>query len=138
MIFIPNNVPSSKNSKINHNILSKTVQKYLRSFGIQRYSAKRREVIGYKTIPMTFPEEEVREFFSGIEYPIVLKLHFVRKDRRAADFINLIQILMDLFQAFDIIPDDDMRHIFVAPLEIDGKYYSVDKENPGVYLEIDK
>ena len=138
MLFIPGNTPSSKNSKIKHNILSKTTQSYLRSFGIQRYSAKRREVIGYKTIPMTFPVEELKEFFKNIKYPIVLELHFVRKDHRRADFINLVQVLMDLFQAFDLIPEDDMTHIFVAPLKIDGKYYSIDKENPGVYINIQK
>ncbi len=51
-IFIPGNVPSLKNSKIKtaRGIFpSKTVMKYLRSLGIQKYSVSKKEVIGFKT-----------------------------------------------------------------------------------------
>jgi len=64
MVFINGNVASSKNSKINTSkgsFMSKTVKKYLRSFGIQTFSSSRKSVTEYKTIPMTFPIEQLKE-----------------------------------------------------------------------------
>lgn len=38
--------------------------------------------------------------------------------------------------AFDIIEDDNMDCVLPFPLEINGKWYSVDKENPGAYIVV--
>lgn len=138
-VFIPGNVPSSKNSKINTSkgsFMSKTVKKYLRSFGIQTYSSSKKTVTYYKTIPMTFPVEELKQLFKDIKYPIYIQFHFIRGTKHKADFQNISQILLDLFTAFDIIPDDNMDYIFPAPLIIEGKGYSYNKEEPGVYISI--
>ena len=51
-LFIQNNVPSLKNSKIKTSrgiFSSKTVGKYLRSLGIQSYSSSKKLVKGYVT-----------------------------------------------------------------------------------------
>lgn len=139
MVFIKFNTPSLKNSKIATSrgvFASKTVGKYLRAHGIQHYSSSKKTVTRYKTIPMTFPIEELKKLFEGAEYPIKIGFHFVRDSNRAFDFGNVSQILFDMFTAFDIIEDDSMKYVLPFPLEIDGKYYSVDKDNPGCWITI--
>lgn len=136
MIFIRGNVPSSKNSKIKGKFFSKTVAKYLRSFGIKSFSSRKKTVETYKTIPMTFPVNELKELFRDKEYPVVVKFHFVRDSKHKFDFGNVTQILLDLFTAFDIIEDDNMDCIIPFPLKMNDKWYSYDKENPGVFINI--
>lgn len=136
MIFIKNNIPSSKNSKVNGKYFSKTVRKFLRSHGIQSFSTTRKEVVGYKTIPMTFPVNEIKWMLEGKEYPIILGFHFVRDSKHKFDFGNICQIILDLLTAFDLIEDDNMDCLIPVPIRIEGKWYSYDKENPGVYLMV--
>ena len=38
--------------------------------------------------------------------------------------------------AMDIIPDDNVDYLLPFPLEINGKYWHIDKESPGVILRI--
>lgn len=139
MVFIPNNVPSLKNSKIATSrgvFSSKTVGKYLRKFGIQHYSTSKKTITGYKTIKMTFPVEELRELFKDVEYPAIVGMHFVRDSNRDFDFNNANAVITDLFTAFGIIPDDSMRYVIPQCLWIDNSPYSVDKNNAGVYVKI--
>jgi len=136
-IFIPGNVPSLKNSKVmtSRGIFpSKTVTKYLRSLGIQGFSSSKKEVKEYKTRDNIF-RNVVRNYFADSEYPILLYTHFVRDSKRKCDFNNMTQIIADLLTAHDYIPDDDMDHLFFVPWLINSKFYSVDKHNPGVYLQ---
>lgn len=143
-LFIPGNVPSLKNSKQvssrNGRIVvtsSKTVKKYLKSFGIRSFDSRKQEVHTYKTQKLTFPVKELEKFFKQTnKYPIKVGFYFVRDSRRRADFQNLIQLLADLFVAFRVIPDDNMDYFLPYPLEMDGKFHHVDKINPGVHLEI--
>lgn len=139
MVFINFNTPSLKNGKIATSrgvFSSKTVQKYLRKHGIQHYSCSKKTVTAYKTIPMTFPVDELKELFAGASYPIVIGMHFVRDSNRAFDFNNANSVIMDLFTAFDIIEDDNMRICYPQVLWIDDKHYSVDKDGAGVYIKI--
>lgn len=139
MVFIKHNTPSLKNGKIATSrgvFSSKTVQKYLRKHGIQHYSCSKKTITTYKTIPMTFPIEELRLLFEGAKYPIVIGMHFVRDSNRSFDFNNANSLIMDLLTAFDIIEDDNMDICYPQVLLIDGKHYSVDKYNPGCYITI--
>ena len=135
-IFIKYNVPSSKNSKIKGKFFSKTVQKYLRNYGIKSFSSRKKTVEKYATIPMTFPVEELKELFKDKEYPIIIGFHFIRDSKRQWDFVNIVQILLDLFTAFCIIEDDSIDYIIPMPFKIEDKWYSIDKENPGVIIKI--
>ena len=72
----------------------------------------------------------------GKSEPIKMGFHFIRNSKRDFDFNNANQIIMDLLVAHDVIEDDCMRIIVPFPLEINGTFYSVDKENPGVYIKI--
>lgn len=140
MVFIEHNTPSSKNSKQRtakgFMVMSKTVTKFLRAHGIQSFSSSKKYVKGYKTVPMTFPVEELKWMLRGHEYPIVLGFHFVRGTRHRFDFNNVNQLLLDLLTAFDIIEDDDMNCIIPQCMKIEDKYYSYDKENPGCFISV--
>ena len=138
-VFIKGNVPSSKNSKVATKtglFHSKSVGKYLRSLGIMAYSVTRKTVTGYKTIQSTYPIQDLTSLFKGSVSPIKVGLHFVRKDKKHFDFHNISQIVFDLMVAHDIIEDDNMNCILPFPYMIDGAWYSIDKENPGVYISI--
>ena len=141
MVFIPHNTPSLKNGKIATKqgvFSSKAVQNYLRSHGIKHYSSHRKEVDTYKTLTMTFPVEELKMLFKEVKWPVEVGLHFVRNSRRKFDFINVSQVLFDLFTAFDIIPDDNMDYVIPRGLKIENKFYSYDRDNPGVWIKIIK
>lgn len=143
LIFIPYNVPSLKNSKVKTSrgiFSSPTVTKYLRLLGIQSYSAGRKTVVGYKTRPNQFEalRGKFEEAFKGIEPPYDIGFHFVRKDKRSCDFNNINQIVADLMTAHDFIEDDNMNYFLPYPLKINGKAFSINKDNPGVWLKIGK
>lgn len=140
-VFIPFQVPSSKNSKvaIKRGVFhSKTVQNYLRALGIQHFSSRKKEVKFYKTIPLLFPYTEFKKLFQNVEYPIVLGFHFVRSTKHRFDFHNAVQLPLDILTAFELIPDDDMEHIIPQCYQIEDRYHSYDKDNPGVYIKIIK
>jgi hypothetical protein len=154
MIWIPGSVPSLKNSKVKTQrgiFSSPTVNKYLRSLGIQSFSSKHKLVKGYvdKTRPNQI--EAIRAQFElmkvGKENPLFIGYHQVRKSKALFDFSNSVEILQDLFTAHDFIEDDNIQYVFPIPMSIDGelpslqnirttKFYTVDKENPGVYIKI--
>lgn len=139
MIFIPHNVPSLKNSKVATKkgvFPSKTVTNYLRKHGIKSYSSRKKQVEKYKTIPFTFPIDELKELFKNKEYPLVIGLHFVRDSKREFDFNNSSQIIFDLLTAFDLIVDDSMKYVIPFVMELDEEYYSYDKDNSGVFIDI--
>jgi hypothetical protein len=141
MVFINGSIPSSKNSKVATSkgvFHSKTVGKFLREMGIQHYSVSRKEVTYYKTRQCLFPVEELSQLLSishGIK-PVKIGIHFVRQTKAKFDFHNICQIVFDLLVAFDIIEDDNMDCILPLPMQIDNKWYSVDKLNPGCFISI--
>lgn len=147
MIFIPGNVPSSKNSKVSTTVgkgnnaktvllHSKTVKKYLRNLGIQMLSSKT-GITEYVTRPNEF-KRYIGDYFDGVEYPCVLGFNFVRDSMRKFDFINACQIICDLLAAHTYINDDDTKHLIPMPMMINGAWYSVCKDKPGVWLKIIK
>lgn len=144
MIFIPGNTPSSKNSKIHTKtggvFMSKTVQNYLKNAGIQSFSSSKKIVKEYKTKPNLFRNSTEVYFKTLFDFtkgePCELGIHFVRGSKHKFDMYNIFQIIADLLVAHDIIPDDNMDCLVPIPLKIKGQWYSYDKNNPGVYLEI--
>lgn len=136
-IFIPFNCPSSKNSKVATSrgvFHSATVGRYLRNLGIQHYSVSKKTVKEYVNRENLF-----RKAFVDWEKPtspIKLGLHFIRDSKRKSDFHNISQIILDLMVAHDFLEDDSMDYMLPFPLEIDGKYFSYNKENPGVIIKI--
>lgn len=144
LVFIPGQIPSLKNTKIMGKFLPKTVTNWLRTFGIKGYSIRKKEVYYFSTIvgehdlkailqPL---KVQIDTYITNNRYPLKIGLHFVRKSKLHWDFHNISQILFDLLTALDIIPDDDVRYILPFPLSIEDKWYSYDKDNPGVYIKI--
>jgi hypothetical protein len=154
MIWIPNNVPSLKNSKVKTKrgiFSSPTVSKYIRSLGIQSFNSRKKEVKGYvdKTRPNQI--EQLRDQFEamkvGKDNPLFIGYHHVRNSKRLFDFSNSVEVLQDLFTSHDFIIDDNVKYVFPIPMSIDGKlpttenlrtteWYTIDKENSGVYIKI--
>ena len=139
MVFIPFNTPSSKNSKVSTSkgiFHSKATGKYLSALGIQSYSSSRKVVELYKTKPLIFPKNELLGLFKDVKYPCKIGVHFVRNKKTRFDFHNLVQVIFDLMVAFDIIEDDNIDCILPFPMQMDGKWYSVDKNSPGCWITI--
>ena len=141
LIFIPGNVLSSKNSRINTkhgSFASKTVKAYLNSLGIQSYSSSKKLVKGYVNKPNLI--DNLREDFlkqtSGKQLPLEIGFHFVRDSRRKFDFHNIVQVVLDLLTASDFIIDDNMDCVIPFALKIESKFYSVNKEQSGVWIKI--
>ena len=154
MIFIPGNIPSLKNSKVKtaRGIFSSpTVNKFLRSIGIQKFNSRKKEVKGYVDATRPNQFEALRKEFMkmkvGKDDPIVIGYHQVRNSKRLFDFSNSVEIVQDLMTAHDFIEDDNVKHVFPVPMSIGGQLidpdnprafplYSVDKEKPGVYIKL--
>ena len=142
LIWISGNVPSLKNSKVKTSrgiFSSKTVKKYLANLGIQRYSSSRKEVLGYKTRPNIFQEQivpQIIELLENKEPPFEIGFHFVRGTKHKFDFNNANQLIADLIVAHDVLEDDNMDYFIPFALKIDNKFYSVDKEKSGVWIQI--
>jgi len=125
MIFIKGNVPSLKNSKqwipkINKLIPSKTVLNYYKEKEYQ-----------FEEFKLNFLDK-----IKNKEFPIVIEIHFIRDSKRKFDFINACQIVFDLMVKHEWLPDDDMDHLIPVPFKIRGKWYSYNKDEPGVWIKI--
>jgi hypothetical protein len=146
MSFIPGNVPSLKNSKVKTSkgiFPSKTVSKYLKSFGISSYSSEKKTVSIKKTFKGNrfidyFKEEELNRInqLRQENIPICIGFHFIRDSKRRFDFGNACQIICDLMTAYDIIEDDNMNCLIPFPIMVNDRWFSYDKENPGVLIKV--
>ena len=117
-IFIPGNVPSSKNSKRwtgKMLINSKTVMNYIKkSAGYY---------LRYK--------QDFKNQTKNNEYPVTVSFKFIRGSRHKFDYINPAQTVQDLMVKNGWIEDDNTE--FIIPY---FEPYEYDKENPGVYIRI--
>lgn len=115
-IFIPGNVPSSKNSKVwtgKFFVMSKIVQIYIKD-----------TELSYSTHYHTF-REQVRE------YPLKVSFKFIRDSKRRFDYVNPLQTVQDLMVKYHWIEDDN-ADILLPVLEP----YEYNKDNPGVLIKI--
>ncbi len=123
MIFIPGNVPSSKNSRMwtgKISIASPATQKYRKSSYVHW--------------------EEYRDIFKkeveDKEYPLIIGFHFVRKTRHKFDFVNPLQCVQDQMVSHGWIEDDNSDILIPKPFTLNKEWYSYDKKEPGVYIKI--
>lgn len=118
MIFIPGNVPSSKNTKQwtgRYLVWSKTAQKYVRDTEDIWISKK----------------EEWLELLGQRQFPVRVSFKFIRKTRHKFDYVNPLQTVLDLMVKYNWIPDDNAD--IILPV---FEPYEYDKDNPGVYINI--
>lgn len=119
-IYIPFNVPSSKNSRVwtgTHSVSSKSVNKWRKD--TKPYWIK------YK--------QQFLEATKDIEHPLFIHIVFIRKGRHRFDYINPCQTIMDEMVHQGWLTDDNSD--VVVP--IFGKY-KYDKVNHGVIIRIAK
>lgn len=119
-IFIPGNVPSSKNLK--------------RAFGNKLITGKR--VVEYKKatdVHWRIFKSRFLEMVIGKEKPYRVEVFFVRDSRRKADFHNLIQLPADLMVEHGFLFDDNMDEVVFIP-KIPA--YGIDKKMAGVIIRV--
>ena len=120
MIFIAGNVPSSKNSKQwtgKFLISSKTVREYRSKFAYQFSSLENKK--------------KFNEMTRDKEKPYKIGFYFIRDSQRKFDYINIAQIVQDLMVEHEWIVDDNCTELVPVFLG-----YKIDKENPGVKIEV--
>lgn len=121
--WIPENTPSSKNSRIwtgRFSIVSKATSKW-------------------KTSTKEYWEKYADDFkneFQKYEKPVLVGFHFVRKSKHRWDFGNICQAPLDEMVRHNWIEDDNSSIILPIPLNLNKVYWSNDKENPGVWIQI--
>jgi hypothetical protein len=121
-IFIPGNVPSSKNGRRwtgRYFIVSKQTARY------------------YKTSKSYWIENK-KEFLkllkgkdSQNKKPYRISFKFIRKSRHKFDYINPAQTIQDEMVKYGWISDDNADEMIPIFLE-----YEYDKHNPGVYINV--
>ena len=117
-IYIPFNVPSSKNSKQwtgKYLINSKTTREYIKN-------------------TKKFYQEEKDKFLKltkGLEKPYTVSFYFIRDSKRKFDYINPAQTVQDLMVKNEWIEDDDIHNLIP---HFTG--YVVDKEKAGVIIKV--
>lgn len=120
MIFIAGNVPSSKNSKQwtgKYLISSKTVSRYISKFAYQFSSLENKK--------------KFKEMIKDKKKPYKVGFYFIRDSQRKFDYINIAQIIQDLMVEHEWIEDDNCTELIPVFLG-----YEINKENPGVKIEI--
>lgn len=117
-IFIPVNVPSSKNSKQwtgKYLVHSVVVQRYLKATGVEWM--------------------ENRDLFltmiQGLNKPHFVHLTFLRDSRRKFDYHNACQIIFDVMKEWSYILDDNADEV----VPVYGRY-QYNKEKPGVIIRV--
>lgn len=118
-IFIPGNVPSSKNSRVwtgKYFVQSKTVTKYLKAHE-NEYLINRNKFI---------------DMAKGKPFPLHVRFKFTRDSRRLFDLINAAQIVQDMMVKHCWIGDDN--YTILIP-HFDPEVI-VDKENAGVLITV--
>jgi len=118
-IFIPGNVPSSKNSRTwtgKYSIASKQTQRYYReSIDFWKNNC-----------------EKVQKYLKKKDKPYKVSFKFYRKSRHKFDYINPAQTIQDLMVRYNWIEDDNADVIVPSFLE-----YKYDSKNPGVEIIFD-
>ena len=121
-IFIPGNVPPSKNGRRwtgRYFIVSKQTQRY--------YKNSKKYWVEYK--------KELKKLLKGKDSqnkaPYRITFKFVRKSRHKFDYINPAQTIQDQMVKYGWITDDNAEEMIPIFLE-----FEYDKDNPGVYINV--
>lgn len=142
-IFIPHNVPSSKNSRgisaQGYSFPSKYLQKWWKLTKEDWLEATpiwwKLKTLYYAVPGFDLDNSPVLET-DDTSLPILVGFHFVRGSRRIYDWVNPLQTVLDKMVKQGWIIDDSVDFIIPFPIKMNGSYTSYDKENPGVYIKI--
>jgi hypothetical protein len=138
-IFIPGEVYSSKNNK---RIWKKAAKSSLWSFKgkpARPFITDSKNVAAYKKDRLSdFKNNRDRwfEMISGLTTPYVVEFTFYRRTKSMFDFNNMTQLIQDMMVNAYWIEDDNIMHILPIPPLPPKPAFIVDKENPGVLINI--
>lgn len=130
-IFIRGNVASSKNSKTmgfyyeGKGANKKRVPTLVDSPATKKY--RKETAADYRKY-----KDRFLQMTEGKEFPLMLKVTFVRDSLRAFDLINAMQVVQDLMVEYGWIEDDNSE--FLVPVFNPTVYYS--KDMAGILIEI--
>jgi len=143
-IWMPMNVPSSKNSKA-IKWLFKSMKGKVSAY-MQMGKGGRRAVtpiisenkrcVDYREQTKAYWIDRKKYFhrmIEGLEKPYIIEFTFVRKTRTRFDFHNAVQLPCDLMVEHGWIEDDDMRNILPVPPLPPRKPFIVDKKSRIIY-----
>ena len=119
MIFIPGNVPSSKNSK-------QWTGKMLISSKIVRNYVKEHEM------EWQLYKKDFLKLVKNKSKPYRVTFYFIRDTKRKFDYINALQLPCDLMVKYGWLDDDNCNEIIPVI-----KGYEVDKSRAGVIIDIE-
>lgn len=122
--WIPNNVPSLKNSKRVVTPRGKRHSAIVESKLVTKYRAA--TAWHWKLHAPTF-----RSAAEGLANPLSVKFEFIRSSHRKFDYINAAQIVCDMMVDYAWIADDNCACLFPAFLP-----HTVSKRCPGVYIHL--
>jgi len=126
-VFIPGDVISSKNSKVNIRIKNSKFNPSIMSPAATRYLKVSKN--DWENMAMVF-RHKVRLLQDS--FPLFLQFIFVRQEKRLFDYHNMVQFPVDIMQKFGWINDDDISQIIIIP------YHTVflNREKPGMYIKV--
>lgn len=130
-IFIRGNVASSKNSKTmgfyyeGKGANKKRVPTLVDSPATKKY--RKETAADYRKY-----KDRFLQMTEGKEFPLMLKVTFVRDSLRAFDLINAMQVVQDLMVEYGWIEDDNSE--FLVPVFNPTVFYS--KDMAGILIEI--
>ncbi len=122
-LFIPGNVPSSKNNRV------WTGKYFVESKACKRWRDSSAPY--WKNLTSMFVLQLATK-----QLPVMIGFHFVRSTRHKYDWINPVQTVQDEMVKHGWISDDNITVMYPVPLKIDGAYSTYNKENPGVYIKL--
>ena len=118
-VFIPGNVPSSKNSNIwtgKFLVKSKTTSRYIRQ--TKDHWSNKNTISAFQSA-------------SSGKRPVLVTFLFIRGSKHKFDYINAAQIVQDLMVKNNWIENDNSE--LLLPVFESFKY---DKKNPGVVISV--
>ena len=121
-IFIPGEVPSAKNSKVwtgKYLVYSKVASTYIRKTSM---IWKNKSLIN-----------QFRKRILEVKQPYKLSFKLIRNSHRRFDYVNLIQLPLDLMVTNGWLEDDNSNVVF--PI---FEQYEINKMSPGIIISLIK
>ena len=135
-IWIPGQVMSKKNAK---QIFTKSMYsvKKGKQVTVPFISSSKQYKAWVESLKWVWIQQRPKwlDAIKGHELPLIIGMHFVRKDKSMFDFNNMSQGIMDEIKTAQWIPGDDIRNIYAIPVaNVKGEIFSIDPKEPGVWL----
>lgn len=111
-VFIPGNVPSSKNSRI-------TNRKTGKSFPSALVQGYRKRSLAY----WLSEAEGFRRRWDTLNKPWPVYMGFVRKDHRTYDWVNPTQTVCDEMTKHGWVKDDDVANMIPFPMMVNTSWH---------------